>query len=206
MVAQLLGGGKPLSALSRKALLGVSLTGIMDHPVLSDGNNPELERWLGEMRDEALLTNMSWSKKLGINQATAITCVKPSGTVSQLVDCASGIHPRFSQYYIRRVRADKKDPLTEFLLKQSIPVENDLFRPDSTAIFSFPQVSQLSPNLRKAPTARRPASMSARRLSSSSSGSSTRPTGASTSRRLPSMCARTNGWRLAPGSGSTLTR
>lgn len=60
----------------------------MDHPVLSDGNNPELERWLGEMRDEALLTNMSWSKKLGINQATAITCVKPSGTVSQLVDCA----------------------------------------------------------------------------------------------------------------------
>ena len=95
-----------------EALLGVSLTGIMDHPVLSGREDKaKLKKWLTEMRNEAVVTNEQWAKKLGINPSVAITAIKPSGTVSQLVDSASGIHPRYSSQYIRRVRADSRDPL-----------------------------------------------------------------------------------------------
>lgn len=121
-----------------EALLGVSLTGIMDHPVLSGRKDrDELVKWLEQMRQEAIRTNADWSKKLGINTSTAITAIKPSGTVSQLVDSASGIHPRYAQYYIRRVRADARDPLCAVLEAAQIPVEDDIMSP-STKVFSFP--------------------------------------------------------------------
>lgn len=118
-------------------LLGVSLTGIMDHPLLS---TPGIvtAMWLSEMKQEAIATNKEWASLLGINQSVAITTVKPSGTVSQLVDSASGIHPRYSDYYIRTVRADKKDPLALLMREQGFPVENCVMKPDSTDIFSFP--------------------------------------------------------------------
>ena len=118
-------------------LLGVSLTGIMDHPVLSQ-TNKEAEAWLQEMKMVAIETNKEWAAKLNINQSVAITTVKPSGTVSQLVDSASGIHPRYSEYYIRTVRADKKDPLAQLMRNQGFPVEDCVNKPDSTDIFSFP--------------------------------------------------------------------
>ena len=124
-----------------EALLGVSLTGIMDHPLLSGReDNAKLKKWLTEMRQEAIDTNKTWAKKLGINQSTAITAVKPSGTVSQLVDSASGIHPRYSSQYIRRVRADSRDPLCAVLEAAGVPVEDDLMSP-STRVFSFPIAS-----------------------------------------------------------------
>lgn len=126
-----------------EALLGVSLTGIMDHPVLSgrdtvgdNGEHKQLKKWLTEMRQEALATNAEWSKKLGINTSTAVTAVKPSGTVSQLVDSASGIHPRFSEQYIRRVRASSDDPLCAVLEAAGVPVEDDVMSPN-TKVFSF---------------------------------------------------------------------
>ena len=118
-------------------LLGVSLTGIMDHPVLSI-TSPEAAIWLQEMKAHAIAVNKEWSAKLGINQSVAITTVKPSGTVSQLVDSASGIHPRYSKNYIRTVRADKKDPLAVLMREQGFPVEDCAIKPDSTDIFSFP--------------------------------------------------------------------
>lgn len=123
-----------------EALLGLSLTGIMDHPVLSGRQFPDgstLEQWLQEMKDEAIRTNLEWSKRLGIQQAAAITCVKPSGTVSQLVNSASGIHPRFAPYYIRTVRADKKDPMAAYMVDAGFPHETDVTK-DSTWVFSFP--------------------------------------------------------------------
>ena len=125
-------------------LLGVSLTGIYDHKVMSeepgDETEPvrELEKWLKELREHAVQVNKEWAKRLGINPSAAITCVKPSGTVSQLVDSSSGIHPRFSAYYIRNVRMDKKDPLTDFLIKHGVPNEPDINYPDSQVVFSFP--------------------------------------------------------------------
>lgn len=118
-------------------LLGVSLTGIMDHPILSDSTETT-KHWLRAMKATAIETNKFWAEKLGINQSVAITTIKPSGTVSQLVDSASGIHPRYSEYYIRTVRADKKDPLAQLMRKQGFPVEDCLNKPDSTDIFSFP--------------------------------------------------------------------
>lgn len=118
-------------------LLGVSLTGIMDHPMLSLSNEVSVE-WLKAMKQHAIEVNKEWADKLGINQATAITTVKPSGTVSQLVDSASGIHPRYSEYYIRTVRADKKDPLAKLMREQGFPVEDCVSKPESTDIFSFP--------------------------------------------------------------------
>lgn len=118
-------------------LLGVSLTGIMDHPVLSQ-TSKEAADWLKAMKQMAIATNAYWAEKLGINPAAAITTVKPSGTVSQLVDSASGIHPRYSEYYIRTVRADKKDPLAQLMRAQGFPVEDCVNKPDSTDIFSFP--------------------------------------------------------------------
>ena len=119
-----------------EALLGVSLTGIMDHYLLSKPST-DLEKWLTEMREVAIETNKEWAERLGVNQSVAITCVKPSGTVSQLVDSASGIHPRFSEHYIRRVRSDRKDPLAEYMEKAGFPVERDVMN-DSTVVFSFP--------------------------------------------------------------------
>ena len=120
-----------------EALLGVSMTGIMDHYLLSKGDSPDLVKWLEEIRDVAVDTNEKWAKKLGIAQSAAVTAVKPSGTVSQLVDSASGIHPRFSKHYIRRVRSDKKDPLAVFMEASGFPVEQDVMSP-SSSVFSFP--------------------------------------------------------------------
>jgi ribonucleoside-diphosphate reductase alpha chain len=121
-----------------EALLGVSLTGIMDHPLLSGrGDKAKLKKWLTEMKNEAIVTNEKWAKKLGINPSVAITAVKPSGTVSQLCDTSSGIHPRFSSQYIRRVRADVRDPLCSVLEAAGVPSEIDQMNP-STLVYSFP--------------------------------------------------------------------
>ena len=121
-------------------LLGVSLTGILDNKLLTQAN-ASLEKTLGHLRSVAVDSNAEWSGRMGIPQSTAITCVKPSGTVSQLVDSASGIHARHSPYYIRTVRGDNKDPLTQFLVDQGIPAEPCVMKPDSTTVFSFPQRS-----------------------------------------------------------------
>tara|TARA_R110000744_G_scaffold89898_4_gene174732 strand:- start:205 stop:1278 length:1074 start_codon:yes stop_codon:yes gene_type:complete len=118
-------------------LLGVSLTGIMDNPLMTL-KNKGLEKTLEHLRSIAVDTNAEWSATLGVPQSTAITCVKPSGTVSQLVDSASGIHPRHSEYYIRTVRGDNKDPLTQFMSDAGIPSEPDVMKPDATTVFSFP--------------------------------------------------------------------
>ena len=119
-----------------EALLGLSMTGIMDHPTLGNSSD-KTKQWLEELKEVAITTNKIWAEKLGIAQSVAITCVKPSGTVSQLVDSASGIHPRFSKQYIRRVRSDKKDPLAVFMEDKGFPVEQDVMSPAS-AVFSFP--------------------------------------------------------------------
>jgi ribonucleoside-triphosphate reductase len=125
-------------------LLGVSLTGIMDNDLLS-GTSAHLGKNIGQtletLRDTAVETNAAMAQQLGIPQSTAITCVKPSGTVSQLVDSASGIHARHNPHYIRTVRGDNKDPLTQFLMSQGIPAEADVMKPESTTVFSFPMAS-----------------------------------------------------------------
>lgn len=119
-----------------EALLGVSLTGVMDHPVLSQ-TGPEAVRYLEKMKEVAVVTNATWAAKLGINPASAITCVKPEGTVSQLTNSASGLHPRYSRFYVRRVRGDAKDPLSTFLKEQGVPWEDDVMQPGQV-VFSFP--------------------------------------------------------------------
>ena len=118
-------------------LLGVSLTGIMDNHILSR-RNKGLEKTLVHLRKIAVSVNDLWSDRLGIPKSTAITCIKPSGTVSQLVDSASGIHARHSPYYIRTVRGDNKDPLTTFMKDQGIPSEPEVRKPEVTTVFSFP--------------------------------------------------------------------
>ena len=118
-------------------LLGVSLTGIMDNPLMTL-KNKGLEKTLEHLRGIAVSTNAEWADRLNIPVAAAITCVKPSGTVSQLVDSASGIHARHSSYYIRTVRGDNKDPLTQFMIDQRIPSEPCVMKPDQTTVFSFP--------------------------------------------------------------------
>ena len=123
---------------AEERLLGVSLTGIMDNPLMTL-KNKGLDKTLAHLKEVAVATNAEWAVKLGIPVATAITCVKPSGTVSQLVDSASGIHARHSPYYIRTVRGDNKDPLTQFMKDQGIPSEPDAFKPNQTTVFSFPQ-------------------------------------------------------------------
>ena len=123
---------------AEERLLGVSLTGIMDNPLMTL-KNKGLDKTLAHLKEVAVVTNAKWADILGIPVATAITCVKPSGTVSQLVDSASGIHARHSPYYIRTVRGDNKDPLTQFMKDQGIPSEPDAFKPDQTTVFSFPQ-------------------------------------------------------------------
>ena len=120
-------------------LLGVSLTGIMDHPVLARMTDSKI--WLQEMKQVAIDTNREYAEKIGIPRSTAITCVKPSGTVSQLTDSASGIHARHNPFYIRTVRGDNKDPLTQFMKEEGIPFEPDITKPDSVTVFSFPMKS-----------------------------------------------------------------
>ena len=128
-------------------LLGVSLTGIMDNRILIDDDMAlATEGWtvakiLDHLKGVAVATNAEWAERLGISKSAAITCVKPSGTVSQLVDSASGIHARHSQYYIRTVRGDNKDPLTQFMKDQGIPNEPCVMKPDTTTVFSFPMKS-----------------------------------------------------------------
>ncbi len=118
-------------------LLGVSLTGIMDSE-LTNGKKKGLDELLTKLRDHAIETNKLWAEKIGIPVSAAITCVKPSGTVSQLVDAASGIHARHNPYYIRTVRGDKKDPLTRMMADAGFPVEDDVMNPSHTSVFSFP--------------------------------------------------------------------
>ena len=122
-----------------EALLGVSMTGIMDCKLTNGSTGEEaLGKLLDNLRTVAVETNRQWASALGINQSVAITCVKPSGTVSQLTDSASGIHPRFSDYYIRTVRADKKDPLATAMIDRGFPHEEDVMN-NSNWVFSFPQ-------------------------------------------------------------------
>jgi len=118
-------------------LLGVSLTGIMDCPAVYDATPEALQ----QLRDVAVKTNKKLAEKLGIKQSAAVTCVKPSGTVSQLVDAASGIHARHNPFYIRTVRGDNKDPLTMFMKDKGVPAEPDFTAPDSVTVFSFPMKS-----------------------------------------------------------------
>ena len=136
-------------------LLGVSLTGIMDNAAMAGGMDGDagiawsfsgnedmnLSDVLEKLKNVAIATNAEWAERLCIPASTAITCVKPSGTVSQLVDSASGIHARHSDYYIRTVRGDNKDPLTQFMKDQGIPSEPDVMKPDATTVFSFPMKS-----------------------------------------------------------------
>ena len=128
-------------------LLGVSLTGILDNKWMGEVSDSTAKA-LEQLRKVAVDTNADLAAQLGIPQSAAITCVKPSGTVSQLVDSASGIHARHSQYYIRRVRGDKKDPLSAFLTSAGVPAEDCVMRPDSTVVFSFPMKAPEGARLR----------------------------------------------------------
>ena len=137
-------------------LLGVSMTGIMDNTLTSSTGgvrSPSLDTLLVKLKDTCVETNKNLAKELSIPQSTAITCVKPSGTVSQLVDSASGIHPRFSEYYIRTVRGDIKDPLTDFMISKGIPFEPALGAENSTVVFSFPHKSPKNVAIRDQGTA-----------------------------------------------------
>jgi len=130
-----------------EALLGVSLTGIMDNPFMNGSTGRGMSEWMGginlpdyliKLKKESIKVNKEWSKMLGINPATAITAIKPSGTVSQLVDSASGIHPRHHSHYLRRVRADIKDPIAQLMKDEGVPYEPDVMKPESVAVFTFP--------------------------------------------------------------------
>jgi len=120
-----------------ESLLGLSLTGILDNRFMSGVEDNAIS--LINLKEHAIETNLEWAKKIGINPAAAITCVKPSGTVSQLTDSASGIHPRHSEYYIRTVRADRKDPLCQMMVEMGFPHEPCVMKPEHTMVFSFPQ-------------------------------------------------------------------
>jgi ribonucleoside-diphosphate reductase alpha chain len=133
-------------------LLGVSLTGIMDNP-LTNGKKKDLDILLTKLKNVAIKTNKEWAEKLGIERSAAITCVKPSGTVSQLVDTASGIHARHNPYYLRTVRADNKDPLCMFMKNEGFPNEPDVTKPNHTTVFSFPMESPKGAICRKDMTA-----------------------------------------------------
>jgi len=130
-----------------EALLGVSLTGIMDNEFMNGSSKKSMSEWHGgvslpdfllKLKNEAIKTNKHWSELLGINQSTSITAIKPSGTVSQLVNSASGIHPRHNNYYLRRVRADTKDPIAQLMKDEGVPCEPDIMKPDSVEVFTFP--------------------------------------------------------------------
>lgn len=121
-----------------EALLGVSMTGILDNALLNNPDDVELPKRLEKLRDIAIAVNAEFASAVGINQSVAVTAVKPEGTVSQLCSTASGIHPQHSKYYIRRVRADNKDPLTQFMIQAGFVAEPCVMKPDSTTVFSFP--------------------------------------------------------------------
>ena len=121
-----------------EALLGVSMTGILDNALLNNPDDVELPKRLEKLRDVAVETNAEFAAAVGINQSVAVTAVKPEGTVSQLCSTASGIHPQHSKFYIRRVRADNKDPLTQFMIQAGFVAEPCVMKPDSTTVFSFP--------------------------------------------------------------------
>jgi len=128
---------KWLDNTQEEALLGVSLTGIMDNKFMSTPSK-ELEEFLESLKHTVIDVNRIWAKKLGISQSAATTAIKPSGTVSQLVDSASGIHARHNDYYLRRVRADAKDPIAQLMEDQGVPCEPDVTKPDSVKVFTFP--------------------------------------------------------------------
>jgi ribonucleoside-diphosphate reductase alpha chain len=135
-------------------LLGVSITGQFGHSLLSGNDGVEaLEKALHHLRNVAVDTNVAEAEKIGINPSAAITCVKPSGTVSQLTGVSSGMHPWHSEYYVRTVRGDKKDPLTQFLADSGIPAEDDFMKPQDTTVFSFPIKAPLGAITRKDLTA-----------------------------------------------------
>jgi ribonucleoside-diphosphate reductase alpha chain len=121
-----------------EALLGVSMTGICDNTLLNDPDDGDLPARLEKLRDIAIATNAEFANAIGINQSVAVTAVKPEGTVSQLCSTASGIHPQHSKHYIRRVRADNKDPLTQFMIQAGFVAEPCVMKPESTTVFSFP--------------------------------------------------------------------
>jgi ribonucleoside-diphosphate reductase alpha chain len=122
-----------------ESLLGVSLTGIMDNSFMNGSSDSDkLPNFLAKIRKEVVTTNKDWAELLGISQSTATTAIKPSGTVSQLVDSASGIHTRHNDYYLRRVRADSKDPIAQLMEDQGIPCEPDVMKPNSVKVFTFP--------------------------------------------------------------------
>ena len=121
-----------------EALLGVSMTGICDNTLLNNPDDESLPARLEALRDIAIATNAEFANAIGINQSVAVTAVKPEGTVSQLCSTASGIHPQHSKYYIRRVRADNKDPLTQFMIQAGFVAEPCVMKPESTTVFSFP--------------------------------------------------------------------
>ena len=121
-----------------EALLGVSMTGICDNTLLNNPDDEGLPARLEKLRDLAVSTNTFYAAAIGINQSVAVTAVKPEGTVSQLCSTASGIHPQHSKYYIRRVRADNKDPLTQFMIQAGFVAEPCVMKPESTTVFSFP--------------------------------------------------------------------
>ena len=134
-------------------LLGVSLCGVLDNKVMSTVG-PKLEKTLQNLRAASVETNKALAEAIGIQQSAAITCIKPEGTVSQLVDAASGMHHRHSEYYIRRVRGDVKDPLTQFMISKGVPNEPCVMRPDSTVVFSFPMKSPKGAATREGATAK----------------------------------------------------
>ena len=137
---------------SEERLLGVSMTGIMDSS-LTNGKKGNLVDLLRMLRKTTVKTNYKWADKFGIERSTAMTCVKPSGTVSQLVDAASGIHARHNSYFVRTVRGDNKDPMTQFMISKGIPNEPDVMKPDHTTVFSFPMKSPRGSVLRADMTA-----------------------------------------------------
>ena len=137
-----------------EALLGVSLTGIMDNSFMNGSSEVEaLPKFLTKVKKESIEVNRHWSELLGISQATATTAIKPSGTVSQLVDSASGIHTRHNDYYLRRVRADAKDPIAQLMEDQGIPCEADVMKPNSVKVFTFPMMAPKGAILRNDRTA-----------------------------------------------------
>ncbi len=136
-----------------ESLLGVSLTGIMDNAFMNGSEDSLLPKFLEKIKKEVVSVNKEWSGMLGITQATATTAIKPSGTVSQLVDSASGIHPRHNDYYLRRVRADAKDPIAQLMEDQGIPCEPDVMKPNSVKVFTFPMKAPESAVLRNDRTA-----------------------------------------------------
>lgn len=130
-------------------LLGVSMTGMFDNAMFVDPDSPELPGILESLRDLTIEVNKEFAETLGIPQSAAITAIKPSGTVSQRCDTASGMHARHAEYYFRRVRADNKDPLTQFMIQSGVPAEPDVTKPGSTTVFTFPKKAPKGALLRK---------------------------------------------------------